>query len=424
MVKVKCDFSVFSEAYRCQLQSQIITQELIEFDGIHNDGKTNSDVDHLSIPNTALIKFPINIHKSFLHLTVFQMHKSKLPDNDLKREYFINLTGLVTFWITECGLTRLRRDLFKDLRKLEWVSFQNNKIDEVPRKTFNGLALKYLDFRGNKNIDMIFDSRTAAKITLDDVIGELREKCRPQPAPPQAIAQQPEVDEKDAEIQTLTHEVGELKMSLQKQEDLVKNLKDHIAVITQQKGMKNDLAITSLKKILADDDFKDFTINVGGASFKVHKLLFAARSQILREMFKNNPEAVELNLRDIPEATFKAVHDFIYNNQLPPDANLIEVFTAAYRLKMLDLKKEAAEQLMEKIDETNAFEVLVLSNKFTHVHLREKAFDVIKTKVFPDHQLSEKLAEQPEKLEKLIKTKRRLDQEFEEMLKDEDGGVC
>jgi hypothetical protein len=57
-------------------------------------------------------------------------------------------------------------------------------------------------------------------------------------------------------------------------------------------------------------------------------------------------------------------------------------------------------------------EVLVISNKFEHHQLQQKAFEIIRTKIFPDRKLSDELMKQPEKLRSIIMTKRRLEEEL------------
>ncbi|KAG5669347.1 hypothetical protein PVAND_017235 [Polypedilum vanderplanki] len=167
-----------------------------------------------------------------------------------------------------------------------------------------------------------------------------------------------------------------------------------------------------LQKIFADAAFKDFTINVGESSFKIHKVLFAAKSQTLSEIFKNNPEVQELNLNDISEVAFKAMYDFIYGEELAKDANHIEVFAAAARFKIDDLKENAGKFLLDNINENNAYNVLVLSNKFNHEELRKKAFKVIQDKIFLDRKLNENLAKEHQKLKELIDVKKLFEQKF------------
>ncbi|KAG5667556.1 hypothetical protein PVAND_015535 [Polypedilum vanderplanki] len=215
------------------------------------------------------------------------------------------------------------------------------------------------------------------------------------------------------ERQNLKSENERLQSSLRNQEILIKNQRENLK--TLQEKRKIDPSVNEIKRILNDPAFKDFTINVGESSFKVHKILFAARSATLNEIFKNNPEAEELNLRDIPESTFKVIYDFIYNNRLSDNANYIEVITAAIRLKINDLIEIAPSTLLNKIDEKNACDVLVLSNKINNEKLRQKAFEIIQIKIFPERKLADELAKQPEKLKALIDVKKKFDEEFENL---------
>jgi hypothetical protein len=413
MALVICGYIDSLNGYCCKFVPQIIAGDKILFVGNHKSLKNKYDVNHLLVPSVNFVKFPTNIHEHFPNLVVFELSHCKI-NGTIEREHLKHLTLLRSFIVTDCGLTTLKGDMFNSLRKLEYVSFKNNKIGEVDPDTFNGLALKTLDFRGNKNIDMLYDSRIPTKVTLDDVIKELREKCGRQMAPQLAI------EEVIRLRQPVLTESEKMKIELDKKDTLIKNQKEHITNMLAKERIVSNM-ITSIKTILADAAFKDFTINIGDVCFRVHKFIFAARSPVIADLLRNNPEVDELNLRDIPEATFKAVHDFIYTDKLSAKADHLEVFAAAIRLKIDDLMKAAAVQLLANVNENNCIDVLVLSNKFEHEELRQKAFDVIKTKIFPDRKLKDELAKQPEKLGKLIKTKRKLDRDFEEMMNAVDG---
>ncbi|KAG5683587.1 hypothetical protein PVAND_012860 [Polypedilum vanderplanki] len=226
------------------------------------------------------------------------------------------------------------------------------------------------------------------------------------------------------EAQTMKSQLENFKSKLQKQEILIKNQREHITSLLACKN--KDTVASNLKKIIRDSTFKDFTINVGKSSFKVHKMLFAAHSSTLAEIFKTNPDAQELNLCDIPESTFKAVHNFIYNEQLPDNVNHFEVFAAAAKLKIDNLVKIVSTHILANINEENAFEILTIGNKFDQDNLRKKAFETIQDKIFPDRKLNEKLAKQPEKLKKLIDSaqalnelKKQFEQNFEELSNDD-----
>jgi hypothetical protein len=378
MVTVNCIFDGFSSKHkRCVVENQTILSKssLPILDSSYSFLYT--EIDHLKFSNCKILLYPEDMNESFCNIWTLEIIDCQL--SSFERRHMSHLLRLICVAVVNCGLKKINDDLFCDQQNLSEISLYGNQLEEIGPKIFDDLPnLKTVDLRENTNINMWHDFEDPTSVTLDEIKNEIKEKCKPKNGPRKA-AGTPNV------------------------------------MVKQCDG--DQVMLADLKKILADDTFKDFTINVGGTSFKVHKLLFAARSQILREMFKNNPEAVELNLRDIPESTFKSVHDFIYNNQLSPDANCLEVFSAASMLKIDDLTMTAAGKLLSKIDESNAFEVLVLSNKFEHEQLRQKAFEIIRTKIFPDRKFDDELMRQPEKLKKLIESKRRLDMDFEEMLK-------
>jgi hypothetical protein len=307
----------------------------------------------------------------------------------LERKHFKGLQQLTYVTFVNCGLTTLSGDLFSDSKKIEYISFWKNKLERIDANILDGLEhLTYVSFRANTNINMRY-SKDDASTSLQALKNEIALKCNPEI---NAEAIKPLARENEA-------------------------LKAEIEVLNDQQ--KQDTFLSSkLQVIFADAAFKDFTINVGEASFRVHKPLFIARSSTLAEILRNNPEAEELNLQDIPEVSFRAIHDFIYTSKLPESVNNMEVFAAAVRLKIEDLKEVAAEHLLSHIDETNAYDVLVLGNKFAHDKLTEKAFEVIKTKIFPERKLNEELARQPGKMKAMIDMKRQLDTQYAAMWKE------
>ncbi|KAL7011740.1 hypothetical protein ACKWTF_014421 [Chironomus riparius] len=195
-------------------------------------------------------------------------------------------------------------------------------------------------------------------------------------------------------------------------------LRDQIMKLeAENKKLKESGILADLKKIFHDEAFKDFTVNVNKEkSFKIHKLLFAARSSVIADMIRNNPEDFELNLQDIPLPIFEVLLHFIYNDSAPEheDDNLIATYAAAGRLNIVDLKNLTAQKLMDKIDEKNAFRVLELSNKYGNDELRLKAFEEIK-KALSDYKLTDEFSKKPEKIKKLLEMKKKMDEEYARM---------
>ncbi|KAG5667564.1 hypothetical protein PVAND_015541 [Polypedilum vanderplanki] len=429
MTTIRCKFRPSFLGYQCYITTQNISNIAVKLQGNHHEaGKTNDDVKNLYFHDCTFNGFPINLHILLPHLSGIEIQKSRL-NQGLLREHLMKFESLTAIYVTHSDLKKLDGDLFKDLRQLERISFANNKLEEIGAEILDGLwFLNIVDFRGNTNIDIWYNSNNVNSSSLEEVKNAIKSKCKPKPKQhfvqqqqqvkmpqqPPILVIQPQMQPlmmEDArsnaekillrENEKLTIENSNLRAAIKNQEEFIKKLQEEnknlMKQLERQPRHENPI-FNDIKKILIDPDFKDFTFNVSESSFKVHKILFAARSATLAEIFKNNPDAQELNLDDTPVMTFKAVYDFVYNNQLPEDANYIEVFIAAARLKIDDLLKSTTTKLIDSINEKNALEILLLGNKFNNEQLRQKGFETIQLKIFPDRKLEVDLAKQPEKL--------------------------
>lgn len=366
----------------------------------------NEELDDSTVANITILKiqkcdfeeFSVNYQDFFPRLTELSIHNCRIEN--VNREHISKWKNLKRIFITNCDIKCLKGDIFRDLIRLEKISFKNNLLEEIEPDIFDGLNnLNFVDLRGNRNINKV-----AGKNAIASIKEEIGQKCKLKTLlNSEPIYFRNKIRELEQENKKLQAQNLKLSTSIVEKENKIQQ------VVKENERLKN------LEKVVTDPAFKDFTINVDESSFRVHKLLFAGRSETLAEILKNNPEAQELNLRDIPEETFKAVHDFVYTNQLKENSNFVEVFSAANRLKIKDLVNAVAARLIISIDLKNSLEILILSNKFDHQQLREKAFLFIKNQIFPDRKLDDELEKQPEKLRKLIEMKRELDDEFKSL---------
>lgn len=166
--------------------------------------------------------------------------------------------------------------------------------------------------------------------------------------------------------------------------------------------------------LIRDEDFKDFTIKIENSEFKIHKILFVARSETFAEMIKENPDADELILQDIPVEIFEEILKFLYTDETPKNPeNAREIFSAAGKLKIKKLKEISSKILIEELENENKlselWKIFNLGVKFEHEEMKLKAFEEIK-KNFPDKNLSESLMDDLEKFNKIIKAKLMLDE--------------
>ncbi|KAL7013176.1 hypothetical protein ACKWTF_015234 [Chironomus riparius] len=81
---------------------------------------------------------------------------------------------------------------------------------------------------------------------------------------------------------------------------------------------------------------------------KIHEFLLAARSPILAEILKSNPEVENLNLVEISVEIFKIILKFLYTDELPGGngTNVLNLFAAAGKLKIEELKNFLGTKLL------------------------------------------------------------------------------
>jgi hypothetical protein len=340
-----------------------------------------------------------------------------------------------------------------NFRNLEAVSFSNNRIQIIGPGLLDGMRnLKFVSLRKNFCIDMTFDlinsSGNASFLDIKDKIRELNGSG--------SVAQADEgADEKvvvtnvqpfsknfvdvQRENEVLTFQNMELNVKCEllndekvKMNQEIKDLKEKVEKLEAQRkeeleDMKNHHETGMLgdfKRILKNENFKNFTVTVSNEEFYVHRLLLAARSPVFTQMLQNHTDVDSLNLTDISVDTFRLVLEFIYTDELQDDDNIdfTRIFVTASKLQIEKLKKIAEEKLVASVYPHNAFDLLILSNKCGGDLLRRKSFEEIK-KLFPNKPLDESLAMQTDKLKMLLDLKKkqdnmmqRMDDEFDLML--------
>jgi hypothetical protein len=413
-----CIYGEDESEYLCFIDEQKNIADPITLKGKHWSGKSNRDVKRLQLNNCDFVTFPKNLQELYPNLRHLVIRYCNLEH--IGTEHIGKLKKMTHIVVINCKLRRLDGDLLSGLEELGSVNFFGNEIEEIEPEIINDLKrMMFINFQNNTNIDNWYAKTLYG--CLGNLFREIRVNCAPKSLEHQRLASNDQQKNENSgrkkksahekikklqrQIELLTSENAEFKMAQQNQNTL---LDEHKKTIEE---LREKNACLSQQLVL----LSDLTIIVGDSIFKVNKAMFMDCSPVIADLLKNNPETQELTLKDVKESTFKAIHDFINTDQLPDTADHLEVFTAAAKLKMEDLKKEAAVYLLANIDEHNCFEVLVMSNKFQHDQLQQKAFEIIRTKIFPDRKLKDELMNQPEKLRKLIEAKRIMEEEFKNL---------
>lgn len=416
MFRIDCKFEAWpwidEHRYSCNIKRKTIpdSKNLI-LDGRHLVPHTNYDVTGVNFMKCRITKIPASLMiKSFPFLQALSL--SNCGIKEIKREDFYGLHDLRVLWVDENELEFLPGDLFVDMKKLEFVSFEKNKIRFIDAELLNPLRnLKLVNFFGNVGIDRVYNSifLTQGNASLEEIKQEIAEKCKP------PFKENPKKLEENEELQqkfkSKEAECEQLKENLEDMKVVAASLHDEIE--RMQKEAEKLKIFDEIQKLFKDDEFKDLTVLAKGEKFKVHKIIMAARSPTISRMLRNRSDVESLTFTDIPVSAFREVLRFMYENSMPPDdANFSDIFAAANKLEVIELKEYSVTKLINKIDEENAVEMLGIANKFQHDDLREKAFEEVQ-KIFPGRELKPEMAMDVAKIKKLIEAKKKYEEEFE-----------
>ena len=250
---------------------------ILTFIGKHEEGRTNNDVTKISFNNCNMDKIP-KLTATFPNLKVLSINNSQLKEVNKKdlNEY----KNLEKFFCQNNNINYLSGDLFSDFKNLECISFSHNNLQAVEPNILDGLdKLKLASFDGNPDLKCWYSIYPAhnAKDTLDDVKSELYKKFF------------------NSDPQTIRNYLNKLQYS-------------------SKSGLLSDL-----KTFINDENLKDFKVIIDDQEFHVHKLLLTIRSPTLAEILRNNPDAENLNLIDIPAGIFNKILTYLYTDELPDD---------------------------------------------------------------------------------------------------------
>ncbi|CAG9811139.1 unnamed protein product [Chironomus riparius] len=326
----KCTFGIhpsrIDQCYGCRVTDQEIPENQdCKISGQHESGMSNNDVISVHFENCTITKVPQGLIKIFPNLRILDIWNSKLSKickNDL-----IDYVNLKKLRCEFNNLEFLTGDLFEGFERLEFISFNNNKLSIIEPCILDGLKnLKYVDFRDNPNYSQFYSiyPENHPNSTLDGVKIEIAEKFFKK----FKFFQDLKTSEDNLKKENQELKDSKLKLEAELEQEKFKNFK---LVSRFETGIIDDV-----KAFIEDETTKDFQITIDSHEFPVHKFLIAARSPTLAEILKNNPEVENLNLVDISVETFEIIHNFLYTDELPGDdgTNYLHLFAAAGKLKI------------------------------------------------------------------------------------------
>ena len=164
-------------------------------------------------------------------------------------------------------------------------------------------------------------------------------------------------------------------------------------------------------KLLNDSDTADFTLKTNNKSFRIHKLIFGARSCVFQAMFQSNmAEALvgEATIDDLDDDTVEEMIHFIYTGRLSGrQIDKPSLLYAAKKYQLDSLKHLVILDLQADldVDEGTAEEPGKLADIFIASKLFKDLFDIarrkMKKEMLEDASFKEKMEEHPVLLSKI-----------------------
>lgn len=363
-MEIQCNFSTYSKYYyKCTVTSINITEpsKVASWKGKHLENKSNENVTWLSISNQNVKFVPENLLTTFLNTTQLTLQNCGLIS--VKRSDLAGLEKLTTLDLSRNKLVMLPDDLFRDMKNIENIHFNNNQIRFLSSMLLKPLEKKLLiaDFKTNVKIDECFNKKTAGQDDLQKFMATIDGSCSPP---------------------------GTRK--LQKVDSL------------------NNM-LTNFEKLRTSEKLLDFTIEVQGKTFKVHKCVLSAQSSVFDEMFsKDTAKATQAlaNVKTINQKDFEAFLNYFYTGRVDAGVSPVTMIQLASEFDVPDLKIMCAEKILDDLSELNALEVFNIGHNHKVDELIQLGFKFIK-KVFP--YIDDDLIKDRDKLNKTVGIGQNLD---------------
>lgn len=349
--------------YTCWLENlkQLVRSEIeLSKEAKHSHGKDKQHVTAVSISNSITYYIPSKISDHFKNLVAIQIIRCDLriiSKDDLQPCFLLK-----ELLLPYNNIESLPADLFDNTPLLEVLSFANNKIKFISTQTLTPLkSLKFADFRGNINIDVIYKSGEILPGGCLTLLSTLQAKiflhCRP-------------VDEQVV------------------------------------------LTVSSYVHDLWQGEFSDFKIQARGEIFKVHKLILAANSPVFAAMFNDEMEENlkgEMAIEHFAPESIKEFLAFVYLREIPKTCfNAVDLFAMSIEYQVNELAAIIQWFIIGEVNVENASEMFKVGVQYDNKHIKEAAFQAIEK--FFDKKLPEELMESVESMTEILEAKDKLNE--------------
>lgn len=294
---------------------------------------TSANISWLHFDKQTLKFFPKNIENTFANLTTLKVISCGLTS--ITRDDCKGLWNLSRLELDCNKLTILHDDLFADMRNLQYVSFDNNKLRFLSSKLLKPIekTVMAVSFKNNVRINDNFDKNVACKRDLEMFSKGIDENC---------LKPQKKTNQKSDRLENLQAKFESFQIS---------------------------------------SKFSDFTIKFHEKSYEVRKCVFAAQSSVFEEMFSNNSADLEqplLNVKNFSDKAFESFLSYFYTGRVDAGVTPVEMIQLASAFNVPDLKTKCVDKILENLSETNALEIFNIGHDYNSEELIQLAFNFIK----------------------------------------------
>jgi len=147
---------------------------------------------------------------------------------------------------------------------------------------------------------------------------------------------------------------------------------------------------TSLSRDLGEalkmSDFTDMTIVCEKKEFRCHKFILAARSEVFAAMLRHEfleKQNSRVDVKEIDAETMELLLHYVYTGQVQDfnKVSVVDLFKAADRYRLEDLKHVCEEELIERVEASNAADILSLAHKYNAQPLKSFSLAMISRNV-------------------------------------------
>jgi len=133
-------------------------------------------------------------------------------------------------------------------------------------------------------------------------------------------------------------------------------------------------------------DFTDMTIVCDQREFHCHKFMLAARSEVFAAMLRHEfleKQNSRVDVKEIDSETMELLLSYIYTGHVSDFKNVsvVELFKAADRYRLDHLKQMCEEELVNRVEPTNAADILSLAHKYNAQPLKSFSLTMISKNV-------------------------------------------